>query len=195
MGIFMSGYVWELPNDAQCDFHASGHQIFHVQFNVSMRNPGPVIPVTASVDDDGLVHLEGDDLSLVLWNHRPDALRATLDGFGGRADWKPHWSILAVPMESRIGGARTVFSLATPEQRSECRPRVVAADPPPWGEPEEAWDRYRERAEAEQEARNAKLRQIDYSGIPPLRLAHRYAHGRPKPRGNPAGRSDDEATR
>jgi len=188
--IFMSRYVWELPDDAQCDFHGSGHQIFHVQFNVSMRNPGPIIAVTASVDDDGLVHLEGDDLSLVMWNHRPDALRAALDGFGGRADWKPRWHILAVPMESRIGSARSVFSLATPEQRTECRARVVAADPPPWGEPPEAWERYREHAEAEQEARNAELRRIDYSHIPPLRLAARYADGRRKQRRPGEGEDD-----
>ena len=181
MEISMSGYVWELPNDAQCDFRGSGHQIFHVQFNVSMRNPGPVIAVTASVDDDGLVRLEGDGQSLVMWNHRPDVLRAALDGFGGRADWKPRWRILAVPMVSRIGSAQTVFSLAPSEQRTKCRARVVAADPPPWGEPAEAWERYRQRAEAEQETRNAQLRAMDCSGIPPLRVVNRYGHGRRTP--------------
>jgi hypothetical protein len=50
-----------------------------------MREPSVVIPVTASVDDDGLVHIEGDDLSLVRWNHRPALLRAALQRFGGRA--------------------------------------------------------------------------------------------------------------
>lgn len=179
----MSRYVWELPGaDAQCDFHGSGHQTFHVQFNVSMRNPGPVIAVTASVDDDGLVHIEGDDLSLVMWNHDPDALRAALEGFGGRADWKPRWHILAVPTESRIGSARSVFNLATPDQRTECRARVVAADPAPPGNGE-AWQRYVRRVHAEQEARNAKLRRMDHSHIPPLRVADRYADGRRKQRG------------
>jgi len=196
--IIMSSYVWELPRaDAPCAFRGSGHQIFHVQFNVSMRNPGPVIPVipvTASADGDGLVHLEGDELSLVLWNHDPDALRAALEGFDGRADWKQRWRILAVPVASRIGGARSVFSLATPEQRTECQGRVVAADPPPWGEPEEAWERYRQRAEAEQEARNAELRQLDYSHIPALRVADRYASGRrgSAPLPGQSGTDDDE---
>ena len=36
-----------------------------------MREPSVVIAVTASVDDDGLVHVERDDVSLVRWNHRP----------------------------------------------------------------------------------------------------------------------------
>src|ERR1700756_3682461 len=34
--------------------------------------------------------------------------------------------------------------------------------------------------EAEQEQRNAALRKIDYSHIPPLRIAARYAAGRPR---------------
>jgi hypothetical protein len=35
-------------------------------------------PSHRSVDDDRLVHIEGDDLSLVRWNHRPTLLRAAL---------------------------------------------------------------------------------------------------------------------
>ena len=54
-----------------------------------------VIPVTAAVDDDGLVHIEGDDLSLVRWNHRPALLRAALQRFGGMADWKPGGAFLS----------------------------------------------------------------------------------------------------
>ena len=49
----------------QCDSYAPGHQIHWVHFNHSMREPSVVIPVTASVDDDALVHVEGDDVSLV----------------------------------------------------------------------------------------------------------------------------------
>jgi len=45
-----------------------------------------IIPVTAAVDEDGRVHLEGDGLSLVRWNHRPALLRGALDRFGGMAD-------------------------------------------------------------------------------------------------------------
>ncbi len=86
-----------------------------------MREPEPVIPVSASVDDDGLVRIEGDDVSLVRWNHRPALLRDALHRFGGMAVWKPRWYMLAVPTEAFMGGARTVFSLAVPDERRECR--------------------------------------------------------------------------
>jgi hypothetical protein len=68
-----------------------------MHFNHSMREPSVVIPVTAVVDHDGLVHIEGDDVSLVRWNHRPALLRAALDRLGRMADWKPRWHLLAVP--------------------------------------------------------------------------------------------------
>jgi hypothetical protein len=82
--------------------------------------PSVVIPVTAVVDDDGLVQIEGDDLSLVRWNHRPALLSAALQCFGGMADWKPRWHVLAVPTEAFMGSARSVFNLAAPGERSEC---------------------------------------------------------------------------
>jgi hypothetical protein len=86
----MTGYVWDLSGtDKQCDLYRPGHQIHWIHFNHSMREPSVVIPVTASVDNDGLVHIEGDDLSLVRWNHRPALLHAALQRFGGMADWKP----------------------------------------------------------------------------------------------------------
>ena len=63
----MSGYVWDLSGtDKQCDSYAPGHQIHWIQFNHSMREPSPVIPVTAVVDDDGLVHIEGHSAKPVL---------------------------------------------------------------------------------------------------------------------------------
>jgi hypothetical protein len=108
----VAAYIWGLSGtDRQCDSYAPGHQIHWIHFNHSMREPSAVIPVTASIDDDGLVHIEGDDLSLVRWNHRPALLRAALERFGGRADWKPRWYLLAVPTESFMGSARSVFSL------------------------------------------------------------------------------------
>ncbi len=48
------------------------------------------------------------------WNHRPALLRAALQRFGGRADWKPRWHLLAVPTEAFMGSARTVLNLAAP---------------------------------------------------------------------------------
>jgi hypothetical protein len=117
----MSQYVWDLSGtDRQCDSYAPGHLIHCIHFNHSMREPSVVIPVTASVDDDGLVHIEGDGISLVRWNHRPALLRAALQHFGGRADWKPRWYLLAVPTEAFMGSARSVFSLATLDDKREC---------------------------------------------------------------------------
>ena len=50
-----------------------------------MRGQSADIPVTAEVDEDGLVHIEGDDLSLVRWNHRPALLQDALHRLGGMA--------------------------------------------------------------------------------------------------------------
>jgi hypothetical protein len=117
----MSGYVWDLSGtDRQCDLYGPGHQIHWIHFNHSMREPSVVIPVTAVVDDDGLVHIDGEDPSLVRWNHRPALLRAALERFGGRADWKPRWYILAVPTAAFMGSASSVFSLGAPESRRRC---------------------------------------------------------------------------
>ena len=122
--------IWESPcpdmsgtfraQIQQCASYRPGHLIHWIHFNHSMREPSVVIPVTAAVDDDGLVHIEGDDLSLVRWNHRPALIRDALQRFGGMAVWKPRWYILAVPTEAFIGGARSVFSLAALDERREC---------------------------------------------------------------------------
>jgi hypothetical protein len=117
----MSGYVWDLSGtDNWCHSHGPGHLIHWIHFNHSMREPSAVIPVTAEVAADGLVHIEGHDLSLVRWNHRPALLRDALHRFGGMAVWKPRWYIVAVPEEAFFGGARSVFSLAAPDERREC---------------------------------------------------------------------------
>jgi hypothetical protein len=153
----MSGYVWDLSGtDNQCGSYGPGHLIHWIHFNHSMREPSVVIPVAASVDDDGLVHIEGDDVSLVRWTHRPALLRDALYRFGGMAVWKPRWHILAVPTEAFIGGARTVFSLAALDERRECDGQrttnpdhLVASAPSP-------------------------------TNVRPLRIAARYAAGRPR---------------
>ena len=62
----MSGYVWDLSGtDNRCHSYGPGHLIHWTHLNHSMREPSPVIPVTAEVDEDGLVHIDGDDVSLV----------------------------------------------------------------------------------------------------------------------------------
>ena len=165
----MTRYVWELPGaDAPCGVYAPGHDIEWHQFIGSMKTPGRVIPVIASVDDEGLVHVEGDGVSLVRWNHDAATLRSALEGFGGMAEWKPGWSLLAVPAAAFFGSRHTVFHLAEPKNRSECQAPVA----PETRDIKTIW--------AEQEARNAELRAMDFSHIPPLRLADRYAGERPR---------------
>jgi hypothetical protein len=178
----MSGYVWDLSGtDRQCDSYAPGHQIHWIHFNHSMREPSVVIPVTAVIDDEGLVHIEGDDLCVVRWNHRPALLRAALQRFGGRADWKPRWYLLAVPTEAFMGSARSVFSLAAPDERQECHV-IGSANPAHLASREASLARQPHVQEiwAEQEAKNAELRKISYRHISWLRVADRYADGRKK---------------
>ena len=157
-GVFMPQPIWGLSGtDDRCDLYSRGHQIHWIHFNHSMREPSAVIPVTAAVDDDGLVHIEGEDLSLVRWNHRPALLRDALHGFGGMAVWKPRWYLLAVPTESFFGGARAVFSLATLNERRACY--------------------------AFRSTNPDHLVPNTRSGtnVSPLRIAARYATGRPRP--------------
>ena len=53
-----------------------GHQVHFNRHKLSVREPAAVIPVTPSVDNDGVVLLDGDGLCLVRWNHRPALMRA-----------------------------------------------------------------------------------------------------------------------
>ena len=69
-------------------------------------------------------------MSLVRWNPRPALLRAALERFGGRADWKPRWYILAVPTAAFMGSSRSVFNLAAPDERRECRVLAATANCP-----------------------------------------------------------------
>ena len=65
------------------------------------------------------------------------------------------------------GSARSVFNMATLEQRQDCRKFLVVrvADTP-----------------VDQEAWNAELRTMDYSHIPPLLCLAIHQTGRPRPR-------------
>jgi hypothetical protein len=58
--------------------------------------------------------------------------------------------------------------------------RRADSDSPPPTSGTPARQRYVEKIWAEQEAKNAELHKIDYSHIPPLRVADRYSRGRRK---------------
>lgn len=151
----MSEIWWNLSGtDRQCDSYAPGHWVHWIQHKLSVREPEPVIPVTASVDDEGVVLLEGDGLHLVGRNHRPALVRAALRRSGGIAQWKPRWYVLVVPTGDLVDGVRNVFSVAASDQRRECfvhrstnPDHLVPSAPSP-------------------------------TNVPPLQIAARYAAGR-----------------
>ena len=88
--ISMSGIWWNLSGtDKQCDSYDGGRRVHWIQHKLSVREPAPVIPVTVSVNDDGVVLLQGNGLSLERWNHRPGLVRAALLRSVGIAQWKP----------------------------------------------------------------------------------------------------------
>src|ERR1700754_972437 len=63
LGVSMAGILWNLSGtDKQCDSFAPGHLVHWGFHKLSVRDPGPEIPVTATGGDDGIVFLEGDDL-------------------------------------------------------------------------------------------------------------------------------------
>ena len=98
----MSEIWWNLSGtDKRCDSYWAGHWVHWIQHKKSVQDPAPGIPVSASVDGDGVVVLEGPGVLLVSWNHRPGLVRAALERSRGFARWKPRWHIsLSLPNPS-----------------------------------------------------------------------------------------------
>jgi hypothetical protein len=118
----MSEIGWNLSGtDKQCSSYGGGHWVHWLQHKLSVREPAPAIPVRAAVDDRGVILVEGDGLSLEMWNHRPALVRAALRRSTGVARWKPHWHLLVVPTGDPVDGAANVFDLVAGGRRHECR--------------------------------------------------------------------------
>jgi hypothetical protein len=118
----MSEIRWNLSGaDKQCSSYGGGHWVHWIQHKLSVREPGAAIPVSAAVDDRGVILVEGDGLSLEMWNHRPALVRAALLRSTGVAQWKPHWRLLGVPTSDLVNGAANVFDLITHRRGHECR--------------------------------------------------------------------------
>lgn len=159
LGVSMSEIVWNLSGtDKQCASNGPGHWVHWIHHKLSVQDPEPGIPVSASVDADGIVLIEGADLSLVSWNHRPELVRAALRRSRGFARWKPRWHLLVVPTGDRIDGASNVFSLVAAYERRECG--VTRSTYPEYLVPNKP----------------------SPTNLPPLRVAARYTAGRPRPR-------------
>jgi hypothetical protein len=157
----MSEIWWNLSGtDKQCHSYGAGHWVHWIQHKLSVQEPAPGIPVGASVDDDGVVVLEGPGVLLVSWNHRPALVRAALRRSGGFARWKARWHLLVVPTGDLVDGASNVFSLVAEHTKTECS--VHRATNPDHLIP-------------------SKPSPTDGG---PLRIAARYAAGRPRHRGS-----------
>lgn len=164
----MSEIWWSLNGtDKHCHSHGTGHWVHWIQHKLSVREPGPVIPVTASLDDDGTVILEGDGLFLMGWNHPPTPVRTALRRSGGIALWKPHWHLLVMPTGELVDGASNTFSLAALDDRRECHVTRVLGNFHPF------------RAVTNPD--HLVPREPAPTNVPPLRVVSRYEVGRPKP--------------
>jgi hypothetical protein len=105
--------------DPVCASSGPGHHVDVGRYFMAVVKSSVSIPVHAVVDDDGFVRLDWDGQSAKLWNHRPDDVDYALRGTHGVAEWAPEWQVLLVP-EKSLADERTVFTLAHPEERTEC---------------------------------------------------------------------------
>jgi hypothetical protein len=116
------------PINRSCGSYGPGHQMHWIQAKKSWEGEQPMIDVSIVVHHDGRVDLEGDELTLTMWNHDPDRLRDVVDYAGrGRAVWKPRFHVLALP-----GPSGYLFNLAALDQRTPCHPgaRQARESPP-----------------------------------------------------------------
>ena len=97
-----------------CVSYHPGHQVHWIHAKRA-HEPQPEIIVVVTVHDDGRVELDGDDLHLSLWNHRPAWLQSVLDQAGHHGLWKPRFHALFAP---RYGGG--IFNLAALDHLSPC---------------------------------------------------------------------------
>ena len=96
-----------------------GHHVDVGRYFMAVVKSAVAIPVTAVVCDDGFIRLDWDGQSAELWNHRPDDVDAALRSTHGVAEWAPEWQVLLVPGAS-LADERTVFTLAYPDERTDC---------------------------------------------------------------------------
>jgi hypothetical protein len=104
--------------DPVCASSGPGHHVDVGRYFMAVVKSSVTLPVRAEVSD-GLIRLEWDGQSTELWNHRPDDVDAALRSTDGVAEWAPEWQLLLVP-GAVLADERTVFTLAYPDERTEC---------------------------------------------------------------------------
>ena len=105
--------------DPLCASSGPGHHVDVGRYFMAVVKSSVAIPVTAVVRDDGFVRLDWGSQTAELWNHRPDDVDIALRGTNGVAEWAPEWQVLLVP-EASLADDRTVFTLAYPDEHTEC---------------------------------------------------------------------------
>ena len=117
----MSEICWNLSGtDKRCEKYGPGHWVHWIHHRKSVEHPGIGIPVQVIADDGGLFTLQGPDLLLQRWNHRPALVRTALLRSNGSAVWIPHWRLLVAGTGDRINGASNVFHLGPPDAITAC---------------------------------------------------------------------------
>lgn len=112
---------WNLSGtDKRCERYGPGHWVHWIHHKKSVQESGVEIAVYVRQEGDGLLLLEGPDLLLQRWNHRPGLVSAALKRSAGSAIWLPRWHLLVVPTGEQIDGASNVFNLGAPEVQAEC---------------------------------------------------------------------------
>src|ERR1700682_5589886 len=105
--------------DPGCASSGPGHHVDIGRYFMAVVKSSVAIPVTAVVRDDGVVRLDWGSQTAELWNHRPDDVDVALRSTNGVAEWAPEWQVLLVPGAS-LADERTVFTLAYPDEHTEC---------------------------------------------------------------------------
>ena len=113
--------------DPVCASSDPGHHVDVGRYFMAVVKSSVTVPVRAEVRD-GVVRLDWDRQSAELWNHRPDDVDYALRSTGGVAEWAPEWQVLLVPGAS-LADERTVFTLAHPDERTECASELSLAQP------------------------------------------------------------------
>jgi len=104
--------------DPVCASSDPGHHVDVGRYFMAVVKSSVTVPVKGVVRD-GLVRLNWEGQSTEFWNHRPDNVDIALRGTNGVAEWAPEWQVLLVPRAS-LADERTVFTLAGPDERTEC---------------------------------------------------------------------------
>jgi hypothetical protein len=110
--------------DPVCASSDAGHHVDIGRYFMAVEKSAVTIPVNAHVCG-GLVHFDTNEF---LWHHRPEDIAHALKTTDGRAEWAPDWQVLLVP-GAALADERTVFTLAHPDECTECGAEVSPARP------------------------------------------------------------------